>query len=180
MPFREIAPGDLGPYISLADENLKLISVFDDIKYDRADADMLSPAMRQHLVKTLKPLGFKQTSGTVLKHQATGVRCIIPKFHALGASPFDITQFTDKGADDYYVLTPTQTACQFIDNYGLEEAVSAIRTLIKSQPINIYRLMDYLEAKPAHEAFFQAIGHLKYVQREAIEGKTLRRMRALG
>ena len=80
---------NLGPYMCVADANLRVISIFDDLKYDRADVDMMSPAMRNHAIARLDPLGFKQVSGTVLKHHASGVCCFIPKVYALGASPFD-------------------------------------------------------------------------------------------
>ncbi|MEM9223697.1 MAG: hypothetical protein AAGB11_15050 [Pseudomonadota bacterium] len=171
---------DLGPYIQIADENLNLISIFDDLRYDRSDADILSPAMRVHAVKQLGAIGFKQKSGTVLVHSDLDVRCLIPKFHALGASPFDVTRYTPRREQDFYVLTPTQTACQFIDNYALEDAVERTRALIAKQPINLYRLMDYLERKPTHQDFLQAIGHLKYVQRTAVSSEPLCRRRPLG
>lgn len=171
---------DLGPYLHVADRKLNILSVFDDLRYDRSDADLLSPAMRKHVVKVLSELEFKQTSGTVLKHKTSDLRCIMPKFHALGASPFDITRYADKRPQDFYVLTPTQTACQFIDNYALEEAVELIKSLIVRQPINLFRLMDFLERKPSHEAFRAAIGHLKYVQRVALQEEPLRSMRSLG
>lgn len=168
------------PYLYLADAGLGLISVFDDLKYDRSDADMLSPAMRRHVVDKLGAMGFAQTSGNLLTHAETGQRVIFPKSHALGASPFDITQYTPKGAGDFYLLTPTQTACQFIDAYNKADALDRIKALIARQPINIYRLMDYLEKKPAHQAFTDTIGHLKFVQRAALESDALRGRRALG
>lgn len=167
-------------YLYLADDELRLISVFDDLKYDRADVDMLSKAMRSHVISTMKMHGFRQKSGNVLQHRDSGLRALLPKFHALGASPFDITRFTKKRAQDYFILTPTQTACLFVDHYDLEEAVERTKSLIAHQPINIYRLMDFLERKPTHEAFKTAIGHLRYVQREALQFEALRYMRALG
>ena len=170
----------LGNFLLLADSNLRLFSVFDDLRYDRADADLLSPAMRKHAIARLGTLGFKQTTGTILTEPSCGIRCLIPKFHALGASPFDITRYTPRNDGDYFLLTPTQTACQFIDHYPHEEAVERIRDLIRQHPINLYRLMDYLETKPAHAQFQNAIGHLKYVQREAITSDPLRTKRALG
>ncbi|MEM9207379.1 MAG: hypothetical protein AAGA88_13715 [Pseudomonadota bacterium] len=176
----EGASAAFGPYFQIADYSLRLFSVFDDLKYDRADADMLSPAMRNHAMEKLKAHGFKQKSGNVLQHTERDIRCFMPKSHALGASPFDITRYTPRRPQDFYVLTPTQTACQYIDNYPHEDAVSRIRTLVTKQPINLYRLMDYLEHKPAHQDFMAAIGHLKYVQRQAVESEPLCRRRALG
>ena len=112
---------NLGPYMCVADSQLRLISIFDDLKYDRADIDMISPAMRNYAVTKLGQFGFKQTSGNVLQHEGTSIRCLIPKFHALGASPFDITRYTKRGNHDFFILTPTQTACQYIDFYALSE-----------------------------------------------------------
>ena len=171
---------DLGAYLHVADEGLRLLSVFDDLTYDRADADILTPGMRAHLAKQLKGLGFRQKSGNLFVHGQAEERCLLPKSHALGASPFDILRYTERGAKDYVALTPTQVACQVIDAYPLEEAVERVKDLIIRHPINLFRLMDYLESKPAHDAFQTAIGHLRFVQREAVEGSQLRRLRPLG
>ncbi|MEM7055978.1 MAG: hypothetical protein AAF557_00180 [Pseudomonadota bacterium] len=168
------------PYLCLADLQLNILSVFDDLKYDRADADILSPAMRNHAIRKLREIGFRQKSGTVLVHEEADIRFLIPKFHALGASPFDIARYTKKREQDFYLLTPTQTACQFVDQYPLDEAVERTKALIATQPINLYRLMDYLERTTQHQNFRQAIGHLRFVQRTAIESEPLCRRRALG
>lgn len=169
-----------GPYMLLADARLNLFSIFDDLKYDRSDIDMMSPAMRSHAIDRLGRLGFKQTSGRVLESKADDIRCLIPKFHALGSSPFDITRYTPKRERDYYLLTPTQTACQFIDGYPLDQAVEKIEGLLQSQPINLYKLFDYLDATPTHRDFTRALGHLIALQKEAVASKKLRGRRALG
>ena len=168
------------PYIKLADKDLRIVSVFDELRYDRADMDVLSGPMREHAVKLLAPLGFKQVTGSSFLHDGTGIRILMPKSHALGGSPFDIPRYTPRGDWDYYLLTPTQAACMMIEAYPTEKAVKLIKGLIKTQPINILRISDYLEKTPAHEAFEEAIGHLKYIQREAIESEPLQRRRALG
>ena len=171
---------NLGPYMCVADARLRIISIFDDLRYDRADLDMMSPAMRGHAVTRLAPLGFKQVSGNVLRHTTTGVRCLIPKFHALGASPFDITRYTPRDEHDFYILTPTQTACQYVDFYPHADAVTRVKALITRQPINLYKLLDYLERKSNHQEFANAIGHLRLIQREAITSEPLKGRRALG
>lgn len=168
------------PYLQIADSALGLLSVFDDLKYDRADADMLSPAMRSHAIGKLRPLGFKQVSGSILLNEGAGVRVVIPKANTLGASPFDITRYCSKKRHDVYMLTPTQAACQMIDGYEKDEAVGRIKALIGKHPINLFRLMDYLERTDRHQSFLSAIGHLKYCQRIAIESEPLCRRRALG
>ena len=169
-----------GHYMTLADARLRLFSVFDDLYYDRADADMLSPAMRNHAIGHLKKIGFRQISGAVLEDVAGDRRCFMPKSHALGASPFDITRYTPRRSQDFYILTPTQTACQFIDHYAHEEAVERIVHLMRIQPINLFRLMDYLEHTEAHREFLKAIKFLKKAQSDAVKSEPLKRRRALG
>ena len=171
---------DRDPYLHIADWQFNLISVFDELRYDRSDGDYLSPAMRNHAVQKLQGLGFRQISGTVIENRAEDVRILIPKFHALGASPFDATRYAPKRPQDFYLLTPTQTACHFIDRFDTEEAVERIKTLIARQPINVLKIDDYLEDKPTHSAFKDAIGHLKYVQRMAVESEPLVGRRGLG
>ena len=63
--YRHPSAVNFGHYMTLADDTLNLISIFDDLKYDRADADMMSPAMRRHGIQNLAKLGFRQTSGTI-------------------------------------------------------------------------------------------------------------------
>lgn len=163
----------------LVDQQLRLLSVYDDCTYDRSDLDMLSAGMRKRAITALQAIGCDQISGKVMCHQATGVRFMFTDFHALGASPFDISRYLRRGREDYLVMTPTQTACQLIDHRPFEEALGRIKMLIAEQPINIYRLLDYLEHKPAHLAFRQAIGHLERVQREAVSTEPLLNRRAL-
>ncbi|WP_224824360.1 hypothetical protein [Cognatishimia sp. MH4019] len=176
------APDDVvhfGHYMMLADARMNLFSVFDDLKYDRSDVDMMSPGMRRHAIQKLGEAGFKQVSGRVLHNAAEDISCHIPKFHALGSSPFDITRYTPKRARDYYILTPTQTACQIIDGYELEEAVTKLEALVKQQPVNVFKLRDYLEDRDAHRAFTPLVGHLMAVQKEAVASEPLQRRRAL-
>lgn len=177
--FAAEAMVDLGPYMLLADAELNIFSIFDDLKYDRSDADMMSPPMRRHAVQTLDRLGFRQTSGSVMHHKPRDLFCYIPKPQVLGASPFDVTRYTPKRDQDYYVLTPTQTACRLIDTYPCELAVEKIVSLIWKQPINLYRLLDYLEKKPAHEAIRPALGFFKSEQRKAVQSEPLCLRRAL-
>lgn len=167
------------PYLLLADEGLQLISVFDDLKYDRADMDMMSGPMRRLVVSKLEPLGFRQVSGTVLEHAAEDVRMHFPKFRALGASPFDAIRDTPRRPQDYFILTPTQTACQLIAHHPKDVAVSAIKTLIEKHPVNLMRIFDFLDDSEAHRDFAEAIGYLKFVQRKAVSTEPLQHRRAL-
>ncbi|MDX8350435.1 hypothetical protein SLH49_20795 [Cognatiyoonia sp. IB215446] len=170
---------DRDPYICIADENLRIISVFDDLQYDRADMDMLSGPMRRCVIERLAPLGFRQISGGVLENTAEGIRMLMPKFRALGASPFDAARDTPRRSQDYYILTPTQTACHFVSHYATGAAIAAIEKLIVQQPVNLLRLADYLEKSAEHQAFAVDVGYLRYVQKQAVASEPLRSRRAL-
>lgn len=170
-----------GPYLYVPSCNENIISVFDDLKYDRSDIDMLSGAMRRHVLERLTLIGFKQKSGKIIEHRGENVRCIMPKWHAQGASPFDICRYTPKRQQDYYILTPTQTAAYFVDNEAeLDEAVIHILNLIKNQPINLYRIKDYLDGSEKHQRFLDAIPFVREQQKKWIQTESLKRRRALG
>ncbi|WP_136439579.1 hypothetical protein [Pacificoceanicola onchidii] len=175
----ELSVIDKDPYLMVADRGRRLISVFDDLRYDRSDMDMMAGPMRRHVVGALAPLGFRQVTGSVLENPDLDIRMLFPKFRALGASPFDAIRDTPRRAQDYYVLTPTQAACQIVQHYPVDEAVMRIKALVVRHPINLLRLSDYLEQMRDHQDFLRAIGHLKYVQRVAVESEPLRQRRAL-
>ncbi|MEM9358816.1 MAG: hypothetical protein AAGB04_21755 [Pseudomonadota bacterium] len=167
------------PYLCVADETLRLISVFDDLKYDRSDLDIVSGPMRLRALDKLKPLGFVQVSGSVFENKTDDIRCILPKFRALGASPFDVTRNVKRRTQDYFVLTPTQAACQIINYYPLDKAVALLETLVVKHPVNLLRVFDFLEANPAHQSFGKCIGHLIRLQRDAVATEPLKTRRAL-
>lgn len=170
---------DKDPYLYVVDWDLQIISVFDDLRYDRADVDALAGPMRNHVLQHLKPLGFAQTSGHIISHRSADMHMIMPKFRALGESPFNATYFTKRRPQDFYILTPTQAACVLIDSYPPEDAQEKILALIKQQPINIYRILDYMARDDHREAFKPILGHLKFVQKQAIRSEPLCRRRAL-
>lgn len=168
-----------GPYLHIISDTIKAISIFDALHYDRADVDIISPVMRLHLIKKLKDLGFKQTQGRVIENKTLDIKCVIPKFHALGSSPFHITDYTSIRPQDYYVLTPTQTACFIINNFPLETAMEKLKQLIAVQPINIKRISDYIENSGVNLDALSLIGHLKYYQAQALETPELKSIKPL-
>ena len=167
------------PYVCIADEALRLVSVFDDLKYDRADLDMVSGPMRRKILHKLQPLGFKQVSGSVIENRTQDIRFILPKFRALGASPFDATRDTSRREQDYFILTPTQAACEIINAYPVERAVECLEGFVIKHPINLLRIFDYLEGNSVHQAFKEAIGHLTIIQRKAVAEEPLKSRQAL-
>jgi len=167
------------PHLMVADAGLRLISVFDDLRYDRADLDILSGPMRRHALARLAPLGFTQRSGSVIENRTEDVLVHMPKFRALGASPFDALRDTALRAQDYALLTPTQAAAQIITEHATDVAKERLSALVVKHPVNLLRLFDYLEPIPAHQAFRSVLGQLVYLQREAVSMAPLKTRRAL-
>ncbi|MEM9050380.1 MAG: hypothetical protein AAGC92_16915 [Pseudomonadota bacterium] len=167
------------PYLMVADPQLRLISVFDDLRYDRADLDLMSGPMRRRAVAKLQPLGFVQRSGSVLENRAEDICVLLPKFKALGASPFDATRDIARRAQDYFLLTPTQAACQILDAHRLAQAMDRLERLVVRHPVNLLRIFDFLESRDARDRVRGAIGHLAALQREAVSREPLKRRRAL-
>ncbi|MBO6509611.1 MAG: hypothetical protein JJ979_14245 [Roseibium sp.] len=167
------------PYLMIADAELRLISVFDDLRYDRADLDILSGPMRRRALTRLTPLGFKQRSGSVIENRAEDIRIHMPKFRALGASPFDALRDTHLRTQDYALLTPTQAAAQIITRYPTDTALEKLSMLVVKHPVNLLRLFDFLEPGPSHQAFRDVLGQLVYLQRKAVSREPLKTRRAL-
>jgi hypothetical protein len=167
------------PYLYLADAELRLISVFDDLRYDRADMDMLTGPMRARAARTLAPLGLRQVSGGMMANPARGLRLHLPKFRALGASPFDALRDTARARGDYALLTPTQAACAILDGHATDAAVPRLERLVTRHPVNLLRIFDYLDRSARHDGYRRAIGHLVPLQRAAVREAPLRDRRAL-
>jgi len=180
VPFDDRIEGlNIDPYLMVADTGLRLISVFDDLHYDRADLDMLSGPMRRHALTRLVPLGFKQRSGSVIENRAEDVLIHMPKFRALGASPFDALRDTVLRVQDYALLTPTQVAAQIITEHPTDVAMERLSALVVKHPVNLLRLFDYLEPIPTHRAFRNVLGQLVFLQRKAVSMEPLKTRRAL-
>lgn len=175
----DLAARDYGPYFLLADRELRLFSVFDDLKYDRSDADIMAPPMRRHAIDMLHAMGFWQKTGSVLLHKTQNIRCLFPKPQILGASPLDITAYSNRESDDYYILTPTQTACMIISAFSAETACDKLVNLVQKQPININRIFDYLQRRSDHKIIAKSLGLVKAAQDKAITEEPLCRRRAL-
>lgn len=180
VPFEDrIEVLNKDPYLMVADAGLRLISVFDDLRYDRADLDMLSGPMRRRALTKLTPLGFAQRSGSVIENRTEDIRIHMPKFRALGASPFDALRDTSLRERDYALLTPTQAAAQIITNHPTDTAMERLSALVVKHPVNLLRLFDFLEPNPTHLAFKKTLGHLLFLQRRAVSMEPLITRRAL-
>lgn len=167
------------PYLHLADAELRLISVFDDLRYDRADLDMLSGPMRARVLQRLAPIGLRQRSGGLMEDPSGAIRLHLPKFRALGASPFDALRETRRAPGDYALLTPTQAACAILEGHAPEQALPRLEALVTRHPVNLLRIFDYLDRSERHTGHRRMIGHLVPIQRAAVREAPLRDRRAL-
>ncbi len=174
-----VAALNADPYLMVADAGLRLISVFDDLHYDRADLDMLSAPMRRRALKKLAPFEYFQRSGSVIENRAADIRIHMPKFRALGASPFDALRETSMRPQDYALLTPTQAAAQMIAAYEVETAKERLAALVVKHPANLLRLFDFLEPTPTKAVFREMLGELLFLQRAAVAKEPLKNRRAL-
>jgi|GEM_PF-1810625 len=158
---------------------VNMISVFDDVRFDRSDIDNLSPGMYRYISKCLKELGFKQDSGRTFSHNEFDIRCEIPKSRVQGSSPFHVLDYTPKREQDFYILTPTQVAGVMISRLPHADAVPLLVDLVEHHPINLFKLKDHLDSSQNHQDFLNVVAHLKYKQREAASKQPLIRVKTL-
>lgn len=166
-------------YFAWHESPIQIISVYDDKRYDRSDIDNLSPAMYRYTANQLKDFGFVRVSGRVFQHSVFNADAIIVQAKVQGASPFHSLDYCSRKPEDILILTPTQTAAVFINDLPHEQAIEKIVALIKTQPINLFKLKDHLENSSRHISFLDAIPYIKYEQRKAVESAPLLNKRAL-
>ncbi|SDL45470.1 hypothetical protein [Aliiruegeria lutimaris] len=77
------------------------------------------------------------------------------------------------------LVTPTQAASQLFCHDPIEDALKRLKIMVVRHPINFYRIADTLERNERHQAFRRANGHLRPVQRQAVEAEPLRGRRVL-
>lgn len=167
------------PYLMVADAELRLISVFDDLHYDRADLDMLSAPMRRRALSKLAPLGFVQRSGSMIENRDEDIRIHLPKFRALGASPFDALRETPMRPQDFALLTPTQAAAQLIATHPIETAKERVAAIVVKHPVNLLRLFDFQGPGPSQAPVREMLGELVTLQSAAVTNEPLKSRRAL-
>lgn len=161
-------------------ESLGVISVFDDIQYDRSDIDILGPGMRRYVSQFLTTLDCKARSGRCIVHRDSGVKFWLPRPSVLAASPFDITRYQPRDAGDIYILTPTQTAAYFFQQIDFDWAIIAIGEMIKSQPVNLLKLEDTLQHQRERSYYAPVLRHLLNCQKLWVKHNKMKFKRSLG
>jgi hypothetical protein len=157
-----------------------VISVFDDVKYDRSDIDILGPGMRRYVTKFLTALDCKTRSGSCIVHRQSGLNCWLPKPSVLAASPFDITRYQPRDPEDIYILTPTQTAAYLFQHMDFDLAIIAIFEMIKTQPVNLLKLLDTLETHRERQYYAPVVRYLLDCQKQGVKQAGMKFKRSLG
>ena len=158
-----------------------IISIYDDRLYDRSDADLMNPSMRNYFKESLKKLKYDWLSGNVLGSETFSTTFIFPKNGILGASPFDITRYEKRGLDDYFVLTPTQVAGYLIQIQSGNDLIENLRKLISKHPINLEKLKDHLSSDECLVTKFNSLYFdLKNFQSEMITSEKLSKKSRIG
>ena len=151
----------------------RILSVFDDSRFDRSDIDILSPAMRQHVIASLKTLDCQLVRGNQLI-APHGISLWMPKPSVLASSPFDATRYQRRASDDIYILTPTQAAAYQLEHCQLDIAVKAIADMMPEQPCNLRKLEDFITQDSARQRYLAAMPYLRNCLREAQEQPHMR------
>ncbi|MGK0499408.1 MAG: hypothetical protein ACJAYG_001045 [Oceanicoccus sp.] len=161
-------------------DSIRVISVFDDVKYDRSDIDLLVPAMRKYVSQFLNNLGYKAKSGKCIVHRDSDIKCWLPKPSVLAASPFDITRYQARDLNDIYILTPTQTAAYYFQQLDFDLAIMAIGKMIKTQPVNILKLLDTLNSPQERRYYGPVLRYLLDCQQQVVSKPGVKFKRSLG
>ena len=140
--------------------SLRLISVYDDNRYDRSDLDIVTRGMRNYIVNRLKEFDYDYVSGRVLGSKSYDAKFIIPKVGQLGGSPFDILRREKRSELDYFVVTPTQAAAFFLVKYSVENAIELMAELIETHPINFLKLKDFVGSEGFSDEFIDSLPEL--------------------
>lgn len=160
---------------------LNILSVFDHTNYDRSDLDLLSGPQRQYVEKKLKKFGYKFKSGRVLASQESPIVFRIPKQSIISANPFDIIRYEKRDQSDYFVLTPTQSACLMINNIlNKDQLVTGLKDLISKQPINLKKIYDNIRFEKSKELYLSIHSELTQYQAEVIKSDALKYKQHLG
>jgi hypothetical protein len=161
-------------------DSIRVLSVFDDVRYDRSDIDLLGPGMRRYVSQVLTGLECKAKSGKCIEHSDADIKCWLPKPSVLAASPFDITRYQPREANDIYILTPTQTAAYFFQQLDFDLAIMAIGDMIESQPVNILKLLDTLNSRRERSYYAPVLRYLLDCQKQVVSQPGFKFKRTLG
>ena len=149
------------------DTPIKIVSIFDHIRFDRSDVELLSKEQREYIFHKARGDGFVWKSGRILKNKESRVEIVFPKQNILGANPIDILRYEKTSGDRVFVLTPTQAACYFL-TLGEESFVQNTKRLLERMPINIKKVIDSLGRTTEASIFSKHLSQIQAWQDETL------------
>jgi hypothetical protein len=159
-------------YLFANDED-RLIAVFDDEVYDRGDVDMLHPAQRSYVSNFLQQHGHRVLTGKILAHLETDQQVIFCGTSSLGVSPLiELKRCWNDEA--VFVVTPTTFAMHLVDTYGLQ-ALEKLKALIAVCPINILKISDLFAMEHNTEVWHAMVAELTQFQQTCLAQQTKKR-----
>lgn len=165
----------------IVEKPFRAMSVFDHIRYDRSDYDILSPPQRHYVIKELLSLGGVQLTGRRVAFKESASNFIFPKANAMSQSPGDVLlELTDEG-QDYLVLTPTQMAFAIIKKVSEQSVkLNLLKDLILKQPINLKKVIDYADNNEMKDFLAMFAQQLSDFQTEVVGSEQMRNRKHLG
>lgn len=168
-------------YLYLYNEKFQAVSIFDHIRYDRSDYDMLSPPQRKYLLKLLLDNSGRQITGRKVAFE-DGTTITFPRANAMSPSPGDVLEELSQDEGHFLVLTPTQLAYALIKELHDEPELlmSELNKLITAQPINLYKVQDYAESEGMKSFLRKNLESLKAAQETITTSEPMKNRRHLG
>jgi hypothetical protein len=129
-----------------------IISIFDSVKYDRSDQELLSASQRNHIGKILEENDHKRLTGNSYQNINTKkvLRFTTPKM--LGVSPLNELQY-NFNKEDIFIVTPGTYFLFLVmkfDELQKENILKEIMQLISIHPVNLDQLLNVSR----HEVFY--------------------------
>jgi len=129
-----------------------IITIFDSVKYDRSDQELLSASQRNHIGNVLEENGHKRLTGNSYQNITTKqvMRFTTPK--TLGVSPLNELQY-NFNQEDIFIVTPGTYFLFLVMKFNelqKENILQEIMQLISTHPVNL----DQLLSVSRHDVFY--------------------------
>lgn len=156
-------------------QSLPYLAVFDDIRFENYDCDLIGSEARRLIHHALQLLGFQRRSGHLYAHPS-GVLARIPKPSiTLGTNPVDAVHRVSS-ADSVILVTPTQLLLLALDrpDFSVEEAVDELQSLLRLCPANLPKVVQWTRARGRSKRLRNIYPLLCEAQHEAIRKRKAR------
>lgn len=149
-----------------------MITIFDSLRYERNDYDVLSAPQRNYVGAVLEKNGHRHVTGNSFKNLKTGqtLRFIITK--TLGVSPLNELnyQYNDQ---DIFIVTPGTYFLFLVEKLSTDDKQDSVRAelmdLVSHHPVNLEQLLDLSTHDHFYATLKEVFKECKAKQDDAIE-----------